>query len=64
MSWPMLTEEHVQIAQLCRNYAETELIPIAAALDKEHRFPAKQVKGLADLGMMGVAISADYGGSG
>lgn len=64
MSWPMLSEEQVQIAQMCRNYAETELAPSAAALDREHRFPEKEIQGLAKLGMMGVAVSADYGGSG
>lgn len=51
------------IQQMCRNFAETELKPIAGELDMKHKFPAEQVKKLADLGMMGVCCSADYGGS-
>ncbi len=62
--WPYLKEEHVMIAQMCRNFAETELKPIAGKLDKEHLFPAEQIKKLGELGMMGVAVSPDYGGSG
>jgi butyryl-CoA dehydrogenase len=52
------------IQEMCRNFAATELQPIAAAIDKEHRYPAEQIKKLGELGMMGVAVSSDYGGSG
>ena len=63
-SWPFLSDYHVMIANTCRNFADTELSPKAGLYDKEHRFPADQVKGLANLGMLGVAVSTDYGGSG
>lgn len=62
--WPMLKEEHVMISQTCKNFADTELAPIAHKIDKEHYFPAEQVKKLGELGMMGICISPDYGGSG
>lgn len=62
--WPILTEEHVMIAQTCRNFAETELKPIAHKVDKDHFFPAEQVKKLGELGMMGVTVSPDFDGSG
>ena len=59
--WPFLTQDHKMISETCRNFAETELIPIAGILDKEHRFPAEQVKKLGELGMLSVAVSPDYG---
>ncbi len=52
------------IAQTCRNFAETELKPVASKVDKEHFFPAEQIKKLGNLGMMGVAVSPDFDGSG
>ncbi len=63
-NWPYLKEEHVMIAQMCRNFAETELKPIAAKIDKDHSFPAEAIRKLGELGMMGVAVSTEFGGSG
>eukprot|EP01038_Epipyxis_sp_PR26KG_P007930 gene7930-10763_t len=64
LDWPILKEEHLMIAETCRNFAATELAPIAAKIDREHLFPAEQVKKLGELGMMGVSVSTEYGGSG
>lgn len=36
--WPFLKEEHVMISEMCKQFAETELKPHAAMLDKEHKF--------------------------
>ena len=52
------------IKDMCRNFTETELKPVAAINDKNHTYPAEQVKKLGELGMMGVSVSVDYGGSG
>lgn len=52
------------ISKTCRDFAETELFPIAATLDKEKRFPSVQLKRLGELGMMGVTVPLEYGGSG
>ena len=52
------------IADMCRNFAETELKPIAAQLDRDHSYPTEAMKKLGELGMMGVAVSTDFGGSG
>ena len=35
-----------------------------AQLDKEHRFPAEQIAGMGELGLMGIAIPEEYGGAG
>lgn len=39
-----LSQEHLIIQKMCRDFAENELKPIAAQLDKEHKFPEEQVK--------------------
>jgi len=63
-SWPFLKEEHLLIQQMTKSFAEEKLAPIAGALDREHKYPAAQIKELGELGMMGVTVSTDFGGSG
>lgn len=63
LDWPFLKEEHVMIAQTCRNFAETELKPIASKTDKEHLFPTKQIEKLGELGLMGICVPSEYGGA-
>lgn len=43
---------------------DSELAPIASKIDKEHYFPVEQVKKLGELGLMGISVDTDYGGSG
>lgn len=63
-NWPMLKAEHEMIATTCKQFADQELVPIAGMLDKEHKFPAEQVRKLGELGMMGICVAPEYGGSG
>uniref|UniRef100_A0A8C1GRB5 Short-chain specific acyl-CoA dehydrogenase, mitochondrial n=1 Tax=Cyprinus carpio TaxID=7962 RepID=A0A8C1GRB5_CYPCA len=51
-----LPELHQMMRQTCRDYAQKELAPIAAQLDKDHRFPAKQVQELGAMGVMAVEV--------
>lgn len=62
--WPILKEEHVMISDMAKNFAETELAPIARKTDKEHLFPTDAIKKLGELGLMGINVSPDYGGAG
>lgn len=39
-----LPQTHLMLRQTCRDFAEKELMPLAAQLDREHRFPAQQVR--------------------
>ena len=59
-----LSETHLMLRETCRSFAEKELKPVAAALDREHRFPKEQVARLAELGLMGVAVPEGEGGAG
>ena len=38
-----LPEIHEMLRNTCRDFADNELVPIAAELDREHRFPKEQV---------------------
>lgn len=39
-----LPETHEMLRKTCRDFADNELVPIAASLDKEHKYPEEQVK--------------------
>uniref|UniRef100_A0A8C1R6S2 Short-chain specific acyl-CoA dehydrogenase, mitochondrial n=1 Tax=Cyprinus carpio TaxID=7962 RepID=A0A8C1R6S2_CYPCA len=59
-----LPELHQMMRQTCRDYAQKELAPIAAQLDKEHKFPAKQIQELGGMGVMAVEVPESLGGAG
>src|SRR5712664_652698 len=60
-----LTEEHVQIRESVRDFADREVLPVASELDnKAAEIPAQIVKKMAELGYFGLIFSPDYGGSG
>lgn len=42
-----LPETHEMLRKTCRDFADNELVPIAASLDKEHKYPEEQVKKMA-----------------
>merc|ERR1719312_1722202 len=48
----------------CRQFAETELWPIAGKIDKSCEYPAATVKKMGDLGLMGIDVPEEYGGAG
>jgi alkylation response protein AidB-like acyl-CoA dehydrogenase len=58
-----LTETQRLIQAAARDFASKEILPHAAELDATGRFPLRQLKGLAELGMMGVNIPEAYGGA-
>jgi len=59
-----LTSDQKMLQDTVRKFAEKELKPIAAELDKTQEFPWKSVKKMAALGLMGVVIPEAYGGAG
>ena len=58
-----LPEEHQMIHEMCRKFADEELAPNAGGWDQRHEFPTEAVTQLAELGLMGINVSGDYGGS-
>ncbi len=59
-----LAPEQKEIQGLAREFARQEIEPHAAEWDREHRFPREVFAKLAELGLMGVCIPAEYGGAG
>jgi butyryl-CoA dehydrogenase len=59
-----LTEEHQLIQQTTRDFAREFLRPHAAKWDERAEFPAEAVRRLAELGLMGVCVPPEWGGSG
>jgi len=61
---PFLTEDHLQIREMVREFALKEVAPLAAELDEAKRFPSETIPKLAELGLLGVPFPSEYGGSG
>ena len=57
------TDEQKMIRDMVRSLAEKQFKPLAPILDQEHRFPTENVKQLAELGLMGMLVPEEYGGS-
>lgn len=61
---PFLTEEHVQIREMVREFALREVAPLASELDETKRFPHETIPKLAELGLLGVPFPQEVGGTG
>jgi butyryl-CoA dehydrogenase len=59
-----LTEDQQAVREMVRDFAESEVRPIAAAIDESHEFPAANVKKMAELGLLGMFVPEQYGGAG
>lgn len=58
-----LTEEQSQVRDMVRSLARKEFAPRAAEIDEEARFPEENIRILAELGLMGMLLPAEYGGA-
>ena len=56
--------EHTALRRMIREVAETEIAPVAAALDREHRVPIEEMRLLGEIGLLGVCFPQEYGGMG
>ena len=50
--------------QMVKNFAETEVKPLAQEIDEQERFPLETVQKMAKLGMFGIIVPTQYGGAG
>jgi alkylation response protein AidB-like acyl-CoA dehydrogenase len=60
----LLTDEQQAIWDMARQFADDRVAPEAARRDRDHRFPFDLVSEIAQLGLMGVKVSAEDGGAG
>jgi butyryl-CoA dehydrogenase len=59
-----LTDEQQLIRDAVREFAEAEVTPIAAELDRDHRFPYELLPKLAEMNLMGMPYPEKEGGAG
>ncbi|WP_432663307.1 acyl-CoA dehydrogenase [Wukongibacter baidiensis] len=59
-----LTKEQKLVVQAVREFAETEIKPIAAEADQTGVFPIEQYKKMGTMGLIGLPYSTDYEGAG
>jgi alkylation response protein AidB-like acyl-CoA dehydrogenase len=59
-----LASEHTMIRDAARDFARTEIAPIAAQFDESGEFPFETVKKMGKLGFMGIEVPEEDGGAG
>ena len=59
-----LTEEQIAVRDAARDFAQNVLKPGVIERDNLQKFPAEEIKQLAELGFMGMMVDPKYGGSG
>ena len=57
-------EQHELIRNSVRDFAEREIQPLAAKLDKEERFSVELTRKIGEMGLFGMYVSEKYGGQG
>ena len=60
----ILTEEEQMLQNLVRDFADRELMPRAKEIDEKEEFSWENWKGMSGLGLTGISIDPEYGGSG
>ncbi|NQD76340.1 acyl-CoA dehydrogenase [Pseudomonas sp. CM27] len=59
----LVTDEQQQIADAVRGFAQERLKPFAEQWDKEQRFPKEAIAEMAELGLFGMLVPEQWGGS-
>ncbi|HEK1688363.1 TPA: acyl-CoA dehydrogenase [Pseudomonas putida] len=59
----LVTDEQQQIADAVKDFAQERLKPFAEQWDKEHRFPREAIDEMAGLGLFGMLVPEQWGGS-
>jgi alkylation response protein AidB-like acyl-CoA dehydrogenase len=59
-----LSSEHEAFRKVVRDFAEHEIAPHVARWDRQHHFPVDVVQAMGQLGLFGLVVPEEYGGSG
>jgi alkylation response protein AidB-like acyl-CoA dehydrogenase len=59
-----LTEEQQMIQAAARDFAQSQIVPVAAELDATGEFPSDTIAQMGELGLMGIEVPEEYGGAG
>ncbi|MCL4866159.1 MAG: acyl-CoA dehydrogenase family protein, partial [Gemmatimonadales bacterium] len=57
-------EQHLQVRDMVRDFAQTHVAPVAKELDRDSTFPWENIKRMGELGLLGVPWSEELGGTG
>src|SRR5690242_10838312 len=58
-----LSQDHEALRSLVREFARAEIAPHVAKWDLAHHFPLDVVRGMGDLGLFGLTVPQEYGGT-
>lgn len=58
------TKQEQMFLEMIREFAQKEVLPLAAEIDEQERFPIETVKKMGEIGLMGIPIPVEYGGAG
>lgn len=58
------TDEHLQLRNMVRSFAEEKVLPQAQEYNRAEKFNHSLFKECGDLGLLGITVDPDYGGSG
>ena len=59
-----MTEEHEMLLAAVRDFAQREIVPVAAEYDESGEFPLETVRKMGEMGLMGIEMPEEYGGAG
>lgn len=59
-----LTEEQKELRRVAREFAQKEIVPVAAEHDRNNSFPWEVFQKAFDIGLMNLTIPSEYGGGG
>jgi alkylation response protein AidB-like acyl-CoA dehydrogenase len=59
-----IAPQHATFRAVVRELAQGTVLPLAAEVDRDHRFPEEAVRAASEAGLMGVLIPREYGGAG
>src|SRR2546423_13175340 len=58
------SEQHLAVRSMVREFARSEVAPVAADLDAKAEFPWANIKKMAELGLLGIPWPEEWGGAG
>lgn len=60
----LITETQQMVRDMARQFAQDRLAPTAAERDRTGRFPADELREMGELGLLGMVVPEEWGGSG
>lgn len=58
-----LKEDQKLIREMIKNFSNAEIKPVAKSLEDKHEFPSRLLKKLAEIGVLGMSVPAQYNGN-